>query len=148
MIPRALFQPWAGRWLKIDLNKPPGGEVCAPRRVLCADATSVEAVARLLGDCQPLLLVTDPPYGTAASCSDFEASHPWRRARRTTRLECPSYAKGLERETGDQRPGPRQRRKLRRRENTSCCWEASHGSGFVDRSEAARDLSQRVVTEG
>ena len=32
-------------------------------RILCADATSPEAVARLLGDRQPLLLVCDPPYG-------------------------------------------------------------------------------------
>jgi len=32
-------------------------------RVLCGDATSAEAVARLLGDRKPRLLVTDPPYG-------------------------------------------------------------------------------------
>jgi DNA modification methylase len=32
-------------------------------RVLCGDATSPEVVARLLGNRQPLLLVTDPPYG-------------------------------------------------------------------------------------
>ena len=32
-------------------------------RVLCADATQAEAVARLLGDRKPFLLVTDPPYG-------------------------------------------------------------------------------------
>jgi len=58
---RTSIVPAMGRWwLKIDLNKPAGGQVCAPRRVLCADATSVEAGARLLGDCQPLLLVTDP----------------------------------------------------------------------------------------
>jgi DNA modification methylase len=30
---------------------------------LCADATSPEAVARLLGERKPLLMVTDPPYG-------------------------------------------------------------------------------------
>ena len=34
-----------------------------PHRVLCADATSSEAVARLLGDRKPRLMVTDPPYG-------------------------------------------------------------------------------------
>ena len=34
-----------------------------PRRVLCGDATSPEAVATLLGDRKPALLVTDPPYG-------------------------------------------------------------------------------------
>jgi DNA modification methylase len=36
-----------------------------PHRILCADATSPEAVARLIGDRRPLLLVTDPPYGIA-----------------------------------------------------------------------------------
>src|SRR5580704_5164127 len=36
---------------------------CGPHRVLCGDATSKEAVATLLGDCQPSLMVTDPPYG-------------------------------------------------------------------------------------
>ncbi len=34
-----------------------------PHRVLCADATSSEAVARLLGERKPRLMVTDPPYG-------------------------------------------------------------------------------------
>jgi hypothetical protein len=34
-----------------------------PHRVLCADATSVEAVALLLGDRKPRLMMTDPPYG-------------------------------------------------------------------------------------
>jgi DNA modification methylase len=37
--------------------------LCGLHRVLCGDATSAEAVARLLGDRQPLLMVTDPPYG-------------------------------------------------------------------------------------
>jgi hypothetical protein len=37
--------------------------LCGPHRVLCGDATSREAVVRLLGDRQPLLMVTDPPYG-------------------------------------------------------------------------------------
>ena len=32
-------------------------------RVLCGDATCAEAVARLLGDRKPTLMVTDPPYG-------------------------------------------------------------------------------------
>src|SRR6202040_4263011 len=32
-------------------------------RVLCGDATSAEAVVRLLGDRKPRLMVTDPPYG-------------------------------------------------------------------------------------
>lgn len=34
-----------------------------PHRILCADATTTEAVARLLGDRKPLLMITDPPYG-------------------------------------------------------------------------------------
>jgi DNA modification methylase len=34
-----------------------------PHRVLCGDATSSEAIARLLGERKPRLMVTDPPYG-------------------------------------------------------------------------------------
>ncbi len=37
--------------------------ICGPHQVLCWDATSAEAVAKLLGGKKPLLLVTDPPYG-------------------------------------------------------------------------------------
>jgi DNA modification methylase len=41
--------------------------ICGNRRnqhrVLCADATSPEAVARLLGDRKPFLMICDPPYG-------------------------------------------------------------------------------------
>ena len=37
--------------------------LCGPHRVLCGDATSPEAVKRLLNDLKPVLLVTDPPYG-------------------------------------------------------------------------------------
>lgn len=32
-------------------------------RILCEDSTSPEAVQRLMGGSQPILLVTDPPYG-------------------------------------------------------------------------------------
>jgi hypothetical protein len=32
-------------------------------RVLCGDSTKADAVARLLGDRKPRLMVTDPPYG-------------------------------------------------------------------------------------
>ena len=37
--------------------------LCGPHRVLCGDATSPDAVATLLGERKPALLVTDPPYG-------------------------------------------------------------------------------------
>jgi ParB-like chromosome segregation protein Spo0J len=37
--------------------------LCGKHRVLCGDSTSAEAVARLLGDRKPLLMVSDPPYG-------------------------------------------------------------------------------------
>jgi len=37
--------------------------VCGKHRVLCGDATSADAVARLLGERKPRLMVTDPPYG-------------------------------------------------------------------------------------
>jgi hypothetical protein len=34
-----------------------------PHRVLCGDATSAEAIAPLLGEREPRLMVTDPSYG-------------------------------------------------------------------------------------
>jgi DNA modification methylase len=37
--------------------------LCGPHRILCGDATSPEAVARLLGKRKPRLMITDPPYG-------------------------------------------------------------------------------------
>src|SRR5262249_16876500 len=37
--------------------------LCGPHRVQAADATSPEAVARLLGQRKPILMVTDPAYG-------------------------------------------------------------------------------------
>jgi DNA modification methylase len=37
--------------------------LCGAHRVLCGDATSPEAVAKLLGNRKPRLMVTDPPYG-------------------------------------------------------------------------------------
>jgi len=39
------------------------GKVKNQHRILCGDSTSPEAVARLLGDRKPRLMVTDPPYG-------------------------------------------------------------------------------------
>ena len=37
--------------------------LCGKHRILCGDATSPDAVGRLLGNRKPLLMVTDPPYG-------------------------------------------------------------------------------------
>jgi DNA modification methylase len=37
--------------------------ICGKHRVLCGDATSLEAVKTVLGDRKPLLMTTDPPYG-------------------------------------------------------------------------------------
>jgi len=37
--------------------------ICGKHRILCGDATSPDAVARLLGERKPRLMITDPPYG-------------------------------------------------------------------------------------
>ena len=37
--------------------------VCGAHRVLCGNATSADAVARLFGSSTPKLMITDPPYG-------------------------------------------------------------------------------------
>jgi DNA modification methylase len=34
-----------------------------PHRILCGDSTNADAVARLLGESKPRLMITDPPYG-------------------------------------------------------------------------------------
>src|ERR1017187_6942604 len=39
--------------------------LCGKHRVLCGDATSADAVAKLLGDRKPILMVTDPPYSVS-----------------------------------------------------------------------------------
>ncbi len=46
--------------------------VLGSHRVLCGDATTAEAVARLLVDRKPRLMVTDPPYGIELITSDDE----------------------------------------------------------------------------
>jgi DNA modification methylase len=48
---------------EVPVSRPGDLWICGKHRVLCGDATSKEAVARLLGDRKPLLMVTDPPYG-------------------------------------------------------------------------------------
>ncbi|MFN7994891.1 MAG: DNA modification methylase [Bryobacteraceae bacterium] len=37
--------------------------ICGKHRILCGDSLCAEDVNRLLGDCRPILMVTDPPYG-------------------------------------------------------------------------------------
>src|SRR5208283_3056582 len=39
------------------------GDAPHQHRVLCGDATNAEAVARLLGERKPIVMITDPPYG-------------------------------------------------------------------------------------
>jgi DNA modification methylase len=48
---------------EVAVSRPSDLWICGKHRVLCGDATSKEAVDRLLGDRKPLLMVTDPPYG-------------------------------------------------------------------------------------
>jgi DNA modification methylase len=48
---------------ELAVTRPGDPWLCGPHRVLCGDATTREAVSRLLGERQPSLLVTDPPYG-------------------------------------------------------------------------------------
>jgi DNA modification methylase len=62
--------------------------LCGSHRVLCGDATNAEAVSRLLGECKPFLVVSDPPYG-------IELDSEWRdRAKVNKRGPAePSYMK-------------------------------------------------------
>ena len=48
---------------EVAVTQPGDLWLIGPHRVFCGDATSKDAVARLLGEKKPLLLVTDPPYG-------------------------------------------------------------------------------------
>jgi len=45
------------------VTKPGDLYLLGPHRLLCGDSTSATDVARLMGDCKPFLMVTDPPYG-------------------------------------------------------------------------------------
>jgi hypothetical protein len=47
------------------VSRPDDLWLCGPHRVLCADATASEATMRLLANQQPLLMITDPPYGVS-----------------------------------------------------------------------------------
>jgi ParB-like nuclease domain len=60
--------------------------LCGEHRVLCGDCTDQATVARLLGNQQPFLMVTDPPYGIELDsewrdraglngCGDAQASY-------------------------------------------------------------------------
>lgn len=48
---------------EIPVSRPGDLWLCGGHRVLCGDATNAEAVARLLANGKPQLMVTDPPYG-------------------------------------------------------------------------------------
>ncbi len=48
---------------EVAVTQPGDLWLIGPHRVFCGDATNKDAVARLLGEKKPLLLVTDPPYG-------------------------------------------------------------------------------------
>jgi DNA modification methylase len=79
--------------------------LCGTHRVLCGDSTNREAVARLLGDREPALLVTDPPYGIQLDsewrdraglngCGPAEASYMKHRTEghTTTSISCDTRA--------------------------------------------------------
>ena len=72
----------------VPVTKPGDLWLCGPHRVLCGDATDPEVVSRLVGECKPSLMVTDPPYG-------IELDSEWRdRARLNGRGPAePSYLK-------------------------------------------------------
>jgi DNA modification methylase len=66
--------------------------LCGKHRILCGDATSPEAVARLLGERKPRLMVTDPPYGISldsewrdrAGLNSYGAAEPSYMKKRTS----------------------------------------------------------------
>src|SRR5580704_10623377 len=48
---------------EVAVTRPGDLWLLGPHRVFCGDATSPDAVARLLGELEPGLMVSDPPYG-------------------------------------------------------------------------------------
>jgi len=75
---------------EVAASRPGDLWLCGPHRALCGDSTSPEAVARVLGDRKPILMVTDPPYGISLDsewrdraglngCGPAEASYMKRR---------------------------------------------------------------------
>jgi DNA modification methylase len=50
---------------EVAVTRPGDLWLLGPHRVLCSDATNPDSVGRLLGECKPKLLVTDPPYGVS-----------------------------------------------------------------------------------
>jgi ParB-like chromosome segregation protein Spo0J len=57
------------------VSRPDDLWLLGPHKVLCGDATSAEAVARLLGERKPRLMVTDPPYGIELDSEWREETH-------------------------------------------------------------------------
>jgi hypothetical protein len=47
----------------IPASRPGDLWICGPHRLLCGDCTNPENATRLLNGAEPLLMVTDPPYG-------------------------------------------------------------------------------------
>src|SRR5688500_5825962 len=50
---------------EVAVTQPGDLWLLGPHRVICSDATSPEAVARLLGEHKPLLMVTEQTYGSS-----------------------------------------------------------------------------------
>ncbi len=65
--------------------------LCGRHRVLCADCTKPESVSQLLGDRNPSLMVTDPPYGIQLDSEwrDRAGADALRRASEESAAACP-----------------------------------------------------------
>jgi ParB-like chromosome segregation protein Spo0J len=95
--------------------------LCGDHRVLCGDATSPEAVAHLLSDRKPRVMVTDPPYGISLDSEwrdraginkhgPAEASYMKKRTVGHTETSIGRHAGGL---VGSVRAGAEPRRRIR-----------------------------------